>query len=349
MENESMKTTVILTGLRANGELHLGSLLGSILPMVRLQQSLADDQQLNMFVADLHSFTTAIDHASLYQNVLNNVRFYLAAGIDPKHERTTLYRQSFVPAHAELAWILECFTYFGEASRMTEFKDKSERLGHKTVTTGLFNYPMLMAADIFLYGATYVPLGDDQKQHIELIRTIAERLNKKFGEVVVVPATWEDQLQFAKREISVRIHSLSHPESKMSKSIDDPRGTIGLLDKPEVAYKKVMEATTDSVGTIQFDFTNQPGISNLLQLAALMSDTPLDTVITQWTGKDSYGQLKRHVAELVQTFLTGFQERYAQISDTEVETILLEGEIAARESAHSVLLGVQKAVGLRTK
>ncbi len=343
----NMTKTVILTGLRANGELHLGSYLGAMLPMVRLQQSLTEDQQLNMFVADLHSFTTPIDHTTLYQNVIQNVRFYLAAGIDPKHTRTTLYRQSFVPAHAELAWILECFTYFGEASRMTEFKDKSERLGHKSVSAGLFNYPMLMAADIFLYEGTYVPLGDDQKQHIELIRTIAQRLNSKFGEVVTVPASWEDQLKFARREISVRIHSLTHPENKMSKSIDDPRGTIGLLDEPKLAYKKVMESTTDSFGNIDFNFDRQPGISNLLQLSALLADRQLDDVISEWKGKSSYSDLKNQVATLVEKFLKTFQESYHSTTDAEVENILSRGEEEARMIASITLQRVQRVVGLR--
>lgn len=345
-----MSKPVILTGLRANGELHLGNYLGSILPMVRLQQSLSSDQQLNMFVADLHSFTMPIDHSRLYEDIIRNVRFYLAAGIDPVRARTLLYRQSFIPAHAELAWILECFTYFGEASRMTEFKDKSVRLGHKAVSVGLFNYPMLMAADIFLYNGLYVPLGDDQKQHIELIRTIAERMNGKFGkELLTVPVDWEEQLKFAKREISVRIHSLTQPENKMSKSIDDPRGTIGLLDEPEVAAKKVMEATTDSVGSIHFDFINQPGISNLLQLSALLSEVTLQETTAKWEGKSSYNELKIEVAELIRLFLLEFQQRYKQFSVSDVEEILVRGETRAREMANATLSRVQQAVGLRSK
>lgn len=338
---------VILTGLRANGELHLGNYLGGILPMVRLQQSLADDQKLNMFVADLHSFTTPIDHSQLYDNIIQNVRFYLAGGIDPDHAQTLLYRQSFVSAHAELAWILECFTYFGEASRMTEFKDKSERLGHKTVSAGLFNYPMLMAADILLYGAYYTPLGDDQKQHVELIRTIAQRLNNKFGDTVVVPAAWDKQVEFASNGVSLRIHSLTQPENKMSKSIDDPRGTIGLLDTPTAAAEKIMGATTDSIGAINFNFDAQPGISNLLQLAALFQERPLDVVVAEWKGKSNYGELKSVVAQLVQTFLTRFQERYDNISVNKVEDILNSGEAAANEIANATLIRVQQAVGLR--
>lgn len=342
-----MKKTVILTGLRANGELHLGNYLGGILPMVRLQQSLKPDQSLYMFVPDLHSFTTPIDHSSLYKNSLQNVRFYLAAGVDPDHAHTMIYRQSFVPAHAELAWILECFTYFGEASRMTEFKDKSEQLGHKAVTVGLFNYPMLMAADILLYGATYIPLGDDQKQHIEITRTIAERVNHKFGDIFTVPADWNTQLAFAKREISIRIRSLTQPENKMSKSIDDPRGTIGLLDKPEGAATKIMSATTDSIGSINFDFEKQPGITNLLQIGALLSEQPFEAVISSWKGKSNYGELKSFVAELVQGFLSNLQERFEQASEAQVEEILAKGESQANEIANETLARVQRAVGVR--
>lgn len=343
----NMSKSVILTGLRANGELHLGNYLGGLLPMVRLQQSLTADQQLNMFVADLHSFTTPIDHSELYTNIIRNVRFYLAAGLDPMHARTILYRQSYVPAHAELAWILDCFTYFGEASRITEFKDKSERLGHKAVSIGLFNYPVLMTADILLYAAQYVPLGDDQKQHIELARTIAERMNGKFGDIFVVPADWDKQLEFANREISIRIHSLTEPKNKMSKSIDDPRGTIGLLDDPKAAAEKIMGATTDSLGSINFDFDAQPGISNLLQLAALLQDRTLDNVITEWKGKSQYGELKSSVAETVQAFLKDFQESYNQISEEKVEEILKSGEDKANKVAGATLLRVQQAVGLR--
>lgn len=342
-----MAKQVILTGLRANGELHLGSYLGSIMPMVRLQNTLTDQQQLNMFVADLHSFTTPIAHTELYGNILQNVRMYLAAGIQPDHPNTILYRQSFVPQHTELAWILECFTYMGEASRMTEFKDKSKRLGDKTVTAGLFNYPMLMAADIFLYGAEYVPLGDDQKQHIELIRTIGERFNNKFGDVFTVPARWDEQLKFAKSDTSVRIYSLTQPENKMSKSIEDPKGTIGLLDSPKEAYKKIMSATTDSLECIHYDIHTQIGISNLLQIAALLDNQPLSAVISAWDGKTKYGELKTYVAQLVESFLTDFQNRFNNISEDDVQNVLLQGEQKARLIATETLLRAQRAVGLR--
>jgi tryptophanyl-tRNA synthetase len=341
--------TVILTGLRANGELHLGSLLGSILPMVKVQKNLQQNQQFNMFVADLHSFTTSINHSTLYQNVIQNVKFYIAAGIDPYHNNSYIYRQSFVPAHAELSWILQCFTYFGEASRMTEFKDKSQRMGHKSVTAGMFSYPILMASDVLLYGAKYVPLGDDQKQHMELIRTIAERINNKFKkDLVVVPAPWDQQLKFAKNDISIRIRSLSNPTTKMSKSIDDPKGTINLLDEPLLAHKKVMEATTDSLGQIDFNFETQPGISNLIQIESLLTNSPLDGVINKWKGKKSYGELKSSVAQLIKEFLYDLQAKFNEIDDLEVEKILKDGEKYARHTSDITLHEIQKAVGLRS-
>lgn len=336
----------ILTGLRANGDFHLGNYLGSILPMVQRQKNLDPDDSLFMFLADLHSFTTPIDHSSLYSNIIQNVRMYIAAGIDPLHPKTLLYRQSY-SRHTELTWILNCFTYFGEASRMTEFKDKSERLGHKAVTVGLFDYPVLMAADILLYHAQYIPLGDDQRQHLELTRNVAERFNNKFGPVFTIPETWEKQLAFTDQDVSVRIRSLASPESKMSKSVSDPKGTISLTDAPEDAAKKVMSATTDSVGKIHFDFEKQPGISNLLQISALLEERHVDDVAREWEGRTQYGELKKHVASQVEAFLRTFQAAYNTVSDDYVEEMLQKGEERAHLVASNTLLDVYRAVGIR--
>nr|MBP6042047.1 tryptophan--tRNA ligase [Candidatus Saccharibacteria bacterium] len=289
----------IITGLRANGELHLGNYLGALAPMVQLQQKLKDNQELFLFVPDLHSFTTPIDHSCLYENILRNVRLYQAAGINTEHERTVIFRQSFVPAHSELTWILNCFTYFGEAQRMNEFKDKSAKLGNKEVSLGLLDYPVLMSADILLYGAKYVPLGEDQKQHLELTRTLAQRINNKFGDVLTVPETWDKQQEFSSREVSVRIRSLTNPDKKMSKSIDDPKGTIGLLDDPKLAVKKIMSATTDSDENIRFDLKSQPGVSNLLQIGAILSEVNVYEYVKKWHGQKQYGPLKTEVAGLV--------------------------------------------------
>ena len=236
-----MAKEVILTGLRANAEFHLGNYLGGILPMVQQQKKHAGKYQLNMFIPDLHSFTTPIDHGKLYEQTHQNLKVFVAAGLDIDQPHTFIYRQSYIPAHSELTWILDCFTGFGEMSRMTEFKDKSQTVGADRITIGLFNYPVLMAADILLYGAKWVPVGEDQRQHVEFAREIANRLNNRFKDLFVMPADNVEQIKFAGRENPVRIRSLRNPNKKMSKSVEDPAGTIMLSDKPEDGVKKVME------------------------------------------------------------------------------------------------------------
>ena len=293
-----MSKHVILTGLRANSEFHLGNYLGAILPMIEMQKHHAGEYQVNMFVPDLHSFTTPIDHGKLYQNTIDNLKLFVASGLDIDNPDTYIYRQSYIPAHSELSWILDCFTYFGEASRMIEFKDKSQKIGTDTVSVGQFNYPVLMAADILLYGAKWIPLGDDQQQHLELTRDLANRMNNKFGELFIVPEEWKKQLEFTNRE-SIRVRSLRNPDKKMSKSVEDPAGTIMLSDKPDAAAKKVMSATTDSVGSIHLDWAKQPGISNLMQVSALLQGETLNNVAKEWEGKSSYGDLKAKVANQI--------------------------------------------------
>jgi tryptophanyl-tRNA synthetase len=339
-----MSKPVILTGLRANAEFHLGNYLGAILPMVNLQKEHAGEYQINMFVPDLHSFTTPIDHGKLYQNTLDNLKLFAAAGLDVEDADTFVYRQSYIPAHSELAWILDCFTYFGEASRMVEFKEKAGK--QDNVSVGLLNYPVLMAADILLYGASYVPLGDDQKQHLELTRDLATRLNNKFGDIFTVPHEWKKQLEFTNRE-SIRIRSLRNPEKKMSKSIDDPAGTIMLSDKPDEAAKKIMSAETDSVGVINLDFDKQPGISNLLQISALLANKSLQTIADEWRDKTSYGDLKKHVADQVKDFLADLQSKLANVDEKALLAKLEQDEEAMRKVSDATLLKVQKAVGLR--
>ncbi len=195
-----MSKPVILTGLRANSELHIGNYFGALLPLIDMAKNHADEYEVNLFVPDLHSFTTPIDHSQLQRGIMSNLRIFMAAGLPLDHPSVHIYRQSYVPAHSELAWILDCFTGFGELSRMTEFKDKSAKLGVDHIGVGQFNYPPLMAADILLYGATYVPVGDDQRQHIEFTRNIAERLNNKFGELFVVPKSVQEQHAFFKKD-----------------------------------------------------------------------------------------------------------------------------------------------------
>ncbi len=343
-----MSKPVILTGLRANSEFHLGNYLGAILPMVKMQKKHAGDYRVNMFVPDLHSFTTPIEHGKLYQNTLDNLKMFVAAGLDITDSNTYIYRQSYIPAHSELAWILDCFTYFGEASRMIEFKDKSQKFGNETVSVGQFNYPVLMAADILLYDAKYVPLGDDQQQHLELARDLAIRMNNKFGDLFILPESWKKQLEFTARE-SIRIRSLRNPSKKMSKSIEDPAGTIMLSDMPEEAAKKVLSATTDSVGSIKVDWEKQPGISNLLQILALLSNKPLADVIKECEGKANYAHLKQHVADHVKDFLTDFHAKLAKVDEEKLLGKLEQDEKAMNEVANNKLHQIQKAVGLRPR
>lgn len=342
-----MLMNTILTGLRSNSDLHLGNYLGAILPMVNLQKNLTHEDRMFMFVPDLHSFTTPVDHGTLYENSLDNVRAFLAAGFDSRNESSVLYRQSMITAHSEMQWILSCFAYYGEANRMTEFKDKAEKMGNKAVSVGLFNYPILMAADILLYSADYVPLGDDQKQHMELTRTLAQRFNEKFGEIFTVPKPWKEQLEFSGRNMSVRIKSLSHPENKMSKSVDDHKGTILLSDSEEEARKKIMSAQTDNLSSVDFDFEKQPGISNLLQVLALLTGRDVQEVAGEWKGSDQYGKLKESVADATTDFLRDYSAKLSNITLGDAEKVLKRGEGQARDVANAKLHEVQKAVGLR--
>lgn len=342
-----MSKEVILTGIRSNEEPTLGNYLGAFVPMVQLQQRYAGRYQLNMFVPDLHSFTTPIDHTTLYENTLTNLKYFIAAGLDITDEHTFLYRQSFIPAHSELTWILDCFTGFGEMSRMTQFKEKSADTNNN-VTVGLFNYPVLMAADILLYNARWVPVGEDQFQHLEITRDIALRMNHKFGELFTVPESTAKQTAFIQRDTGLRIRSLTNPEKKMSKSSTDQKSKINLADTPAQARKKIMAATTDSLGVINFDWQRQPGITNLLQLLAILTNRPQAEVNAEWVGQTQYGPLKRAVAEAVATFLTDFQARLAGISDETLLATLERSERAMNEVANTTLLRVQKAVGLRS-
>jgi len=336
----------ILTGVRANNSLHLGNYLGAILPMVKTQKTLQPDDKFFFFVPDLHSFTTPTDHTKLFGLSLENVRTYLAAGLDYTKSNTVIYRQSHIPAHSELTWILSCFSYFGEMGRMIQFKEKSAGK-NETVSVGLFTYPILMACDILLYSADYVPVGEDQRQHLELARDLAIRFNHKFEqEIFVPPKPWKEQMDFFEQDKGVRIRSLQNPDSKMSKSVEDPKGTILLNDEPKLAAKKVMSAVTDTLGVINWDWQNQPGITNLLQILSLLSGQSETEIRSIWTGKTSYGDLKKEVALAVENFLTEFQANLTKFSPEIAEKILIEGETKANEIANKKLKQVQKVVGL---
>ena len=344
-----MTKPVILTGLRANNELTLGNYFGAMMPIVEMAKQRSDDFQINMFIPDLHSFTTPIDHTRLQEQILLNAHLFTAAGLPIDNENIHLYRQSYVPAHSELTWILDCFTGVGEMGRMIEFKEKSAKIGDDRVSVGLFNYPVLMAADILLYGATYVPVGEDQRQHLEYARHIAERFNKQFGEILNVPLSLEKQVEFFGKGQALRIMDLQMPEKKMSKSDESGKGVIFLTDDPSVAAKKVMSATTDDKVSINFDPENQPGISNLLQILSLLRAQPLDDTELEFKGVEKYGVFKKVVANEVAAFLTNFQARLADVDDDVITSKLEQSERAMNEQANATLYRVQQAVGLRPK
>ncbi len=339
---------VILTGIRSNEEPTLANYLGAFVPMVEMQRQFAGQYQINMFVPDLHSFTTPTDHESLYGKTLQNLKYFIAAGLDLNNPDTYIYRQSYISAHSEMTWILNCFTYVGEMQRMIQFKDKSSEHA-ASVSMGLMDYPVLMAADILLYGAKWVPVGEDQFQHVEITRDIAMRMNNKFGELFVVPEDTAKQTEFMNRDSGLRIRSLSDPTKKMSKSSLDKKSKINLMDDPQAAAKKVMAAATDSVGEINFDWDAQPGVTNLLQLLSLLSARDQGHINAEWEGKTSYGDLKKAVAEQVEQFLANFQKLYHLIDDDVLMQKLEADEAAMRDVANKRLLRIQQAVGLRPK
>ncbi len=364
-----MTKPTILTGLRANNDLHIGNYFGAMLPMIDMAKQKSTDYQINMFIPDLHSFTTPVDHSQLYTQILHTARLFAAAGLPLNSDSIYLYRQSYMSAHSELTWILDCFTSFGEMSRMTQFKEKTQSLtesfnvenvnpssekdviglSKNPVSVGLFNYPVLMAADILLYDAEYIPVGDDQAQHIEFARDIVERMNSRFGDIFTVPKTVAKQHEFFGKDQGLRIKDLVNPHKKMSKSDESGKGVIFLGDEPTIAAKKVMAATTDTRGEIRFDKANQPGISNLLEIVTLLRGSNLQQTIEEFEGRTRYDDFKTVVASEVERFLMDFHARL-EIIDNEV--ILAKLESSERELApiaNATLLRAQQAVGLRPR
>lgn len=342
-----MTKPVTLTGIRSNEEPTIGNYFGAILPLIDMAKQKAGEYQVNIFVPDLHSFTTPVEYDKLYEQTCATLRKFVAAGLPLDHADVHIYRQSYIPAHSELTVILNNFTGFGEMSRMTQFKDKSAKLEHDRISVGLFDYPVLMAADILLYGANYVPVGDDQSQHIEITRDLGERMNRQFGDLFTLPHEVKKQHEFFGKDQGLRVKDLVDPTKKMSKSDETGKGVIFLSDTPAVAAKKVMGATTDSVGAINYDPQNQPGISNLLQILALLEGKDLKEVIDQYEGQTQYGELKKAVATAVEAFLTDFQAQLAQVDEDALQAKLEASEAKMNEIASATLLKVQKAVGLR--
>jgi tryptophanyl-tRNA synthetase len=344
-----MSKPVILTGLRANNDLTIGNYFGAMLPIIDMAKTRSDEFQVNLFIPDLHSFTTPIDHSLLYDQILHNARLFVAAGLPLDNPDIYLYRQSYIPAHSELTWILDCFTGFGEMNRMTQFKDKSVTIGSDRVSVGLFNYPVLMSADILLYNAQYIPVGEDQTQHLEFSRDISERFNNQLGQTFTVPEPVKAQHEFFGKEQGLRIKDLVDPTKKMSKSDDAGHGVIFLGDEPAAAAEKVMSATTDDLADVRYDPQNQPGISNLLQILALFQARSLEDVKQQYEGMTRYSEFKAIVAAEVETFLTDFQQRLSTVDDNAVIAKLEQSERDLTLIANATLLRTQQAVGLRKR
>ena len=323
----------MLSGIKPTGRLTLGNYIGAIRQFVEYQ----DEYEMYIFIANLHAITVAQDPKELKQNTKDLIALYLACGLDP--EKVTLFLQSDVHQHAELGWILTCHSYMGELQRMTQYKDKTAK-GETGITAGLFTYPCLMAADILMYDADFVPVGVDQKQHVELTRDIAERFNNRYGETFRIP-------QPLTPKVGAKIYSLQNPTKKMSKSEDNPKATIDLLDDPAAACKKIMSAVTDSLGTIQYDPENQPGVSNLLMIHSSLSNEPLDALVARFQGK-GYGDLKKETGQIVFDFLSDLQSRYREIiASGKIDEILREGNEKASRIAERKLRKVKKKLGFQ--
>lgn len=326
-----MKT--MLSGIKPTGKLTLGNYIGAIRQFAKYQ----DEYEMYIFIANLHAITIQVDPKELKKNTRDLVALYLACGLDP--EKATVFLQSDVHEHAELGWILTCHSYMGELQRMTQYKDKTAK-GETNITAGLFTYPSLMAADILLYDADYVPVGVDQKQHVELARDLAERFNNRYGDTFTVPEPVVEQ-------VGAKVMSLTEPTKKMSKSGDDEKCVIYLLDDPKVARKKIMSAVTDSIGIIQYDVENQPGIANLLTIHSTLTGESIDSIVERFKGK-GYGELKKEIGDNIEKFLTDLQLRYNEIISSGIcEQVLEEGRIKASKLAHKKVMKVKKRIGFQ--
>ena len=346
-----MALETVLTGLRTNGEYHLGNYLGALLPILQLveKKQAGGQYRINLFAPDLHSFTTPVDHAGLYRQTMANLRLFVAAGVPLDDPGINLYRQSRIPAHSELTWILSNFSGFGDLGRMVEFKEKAAALGsEERIKVGLFTYPILMAADILLYDAKWVPVGDDQRQHLEFCRRLAKSFNQQFqADIFTVPADFAAQQAWLGRAEAPRIRSLRRPEQKMSKSIEDPGGTIMLSDSAEAATKKIMAAETDNLAKIGFDWQTRPGITNLLTILAALTGREQAKVNRDWQGQGDYKALKLAVVEAVVETLQRLQTSLATVDDRALADHLQAREADLGKMAAAKLLTVQQAIGLR--
>lgn len=323
---------VLFSGIQPSGVLHIGNYLGAIKQWVRLQ----NEYEAFFCVVDLHAITVAQEPEELHKNTLSTAAMYLAAGIDPK--KSTVFVQSHVPAHAELAWILNTITPLGELERMTQFKDKKSQ--QSEIYAGLFNYPVLMAADILLYQTHVVPVGEDQKQHIELARSLARRFNNRFGQTFKIPRG------FIPKEVS-RIMGLDNPTQKMSKSASSPNNYIALLDPPDLIRQKIKTAVTDSGKDIIYDEKAKPAIANLMRIYAAFSDLSHSAIEARYRGR-GYSEFKQDLAEVLIDNLLPIQKRYRDLAKNKKSVIkaLAEGARRANAVAAKTLSRVKQKVGL---
>ncbi|MBM6402877.1 tryptophan--tRNA ligase [Phycicoccus sp. CSK15P-2] len=323
----------ILSGMQPTSDsLHLGNYLGALVNWVGLQEEF----DAYYFVADLHALTVPTDPEVLRRRTRTTAAQFIAGGVDP--ETSAVFCQSHVTAHAELGWVMNCLTGFGEAGRMTQFKDKTAR--GQSANVGLFTYPMLMAADILMYDAAYVPVGEDQRQHLEITRDLAERFNTRFGDTLVVPEP------YIVKE-SAKIMDLQDPTAKMSKTGSSPKGLIDLMEDPARIAKNIRSAVTDTDAEVRYDPEGKPGVSNLLAIHSVLSGTPVTEVAEAFAGR-GYGDLKKEVAEVVLAALEPFQQRMRELLDdpAELDRILADGASRAAEVADATMARVRDAVGL---
>lgn len=330
MELDKMKT--IFSGIQPSGTLTIGNYLGAMRQFVPLQE----DNQCYFCIVDEHAITVPQDRLKLRQNIRSLAALYLASGIDP--EKSTLFIQSEVPAHTQLSWILQSISYMGELERMTQFKDKAN--GKKeAVSVGLLTYPPLMAADILLYNTDIVPVGEDQKQHMELTRNLAQRFNNRFNAILTIP-------EISIPKVGARIMSLQEPTKKMSKSDANEKAFISMLDEPKRIEKKIKSAVTDSEGIVKYDKENKPGVSNLLTIYASCTGETVEELEQKYVGK-GYGDFKQDVADAVIEVLTPVQDKYYELVNSEqLDKILDNGAAKAEKVANKTLAKAKKAVGL---
>jgi len=326
------KKPILLSGMQPTGDLMLGNLIGALRNWVKLQE----EYDCLYTVVDLHAITMLQEPKLLRKRTLDLLCLYLAAGVDP--EQSTVFVQSHVPEHAELAWILGCTGYMGELSRMTQFKDKSQRQG-KNIRAGLFFYPVLMAADILVYNADLVPVGDDQRQHLELTRDLAIRFNHQYSDTFTVPKAYIP-------EMGARIMSLTDPTSKMSKSSENPKSYIALLDPPDVVKSKFKKAVTDSGTEIRYDPEGSPAISNLLTIHSALTGEPIAEIAERFSGK-GYGEYKVALGDAAVETLRPIQEKFKELREDKqgLEKLMADGAQAAQRRARKILDKVKRKMG----